>query len=132
MTQERKSCLKSETVLQFDIFGTPMYFNFANGSDKYRSAFGSCFTFLIFLVTLIFTITQIRVLKDRMDTVYTTSIDYEYFDQSHELRVSEDFNFMLAFQIYDIATMDYKDKLGRAFDEVYEIEVGIFENYVGQ
>ena len=80
MAGDKKQCYKSETVLKFDMFGTPMLFNFANGSVKYRSALGSCFSFIIFLVTAICLITQIRVMTNHMDTVYTSSIEYGYFD----------------------------------------------------
>ena len=39
---------------------------------------------------------------------------------------------MAAFTIVDVATPDYSDKLGRNLDEIFEIEVGIWENYLGK
>ena len=38
---------------------------------------------------------------------------------------------MLAFTIGDVATPDFSDKQGRALDEIFDIEVGIFENKLG-
>ena len=80
MSQEKRQCLKSETVLKFDMFGTPMLLNFSDGSPHYRSALGSCFTLIIFVLTSVFLLTQIRVMTNHMDTVFTSSIEYGYFE----------------------------------------------------
>ena len=115
----KKDCLNSETVLQFDQFGSPMLFNFANGSTTYRSSIGSCFNVAIFVLTFGFMTQQINVLLSRRDTMFTTSIEYGYFEPEYELRRSDDFNFMLAFAVVDVRGVDFVDYLGRQEEEIF-------------
>ena len=82
-----KAC--SQRVLKFDQFGQPLNFHFHHGSSQFRSVTGSCLSVLIFITTLVFTVSQIIVLYRYKDTIFTQSEVLDYFEEDDDFVFEE-------------------------------------------
>jgi len=53
---------RSENVLKYDSFGTPINFNYADGSTEYRTGCGSCLSLIVLLFTVILLVNSLIVM----------------------------------------------------------------------
>ena len=76
----------SERLRRFDLFGSPIQLRYPDGSTEYRTACGSYATLFAFLVSLVFLISQILVMKGYNATLFTNAIAVDYFDKDYVLK----------------------------------------------
>ena len=112
----------SERLRRFDLFGSPIQLRYPDGSTEYRTACGSYATLFAFLVSLVFLISQILVMKGYNATLFTNAIAVDYFDKDYVLKGdSSDFKIAVGTVagLWDITVRLEVDKDG--FVDVIEI-----------
>ena len=78
-TGKGAQCSRSESVLWFDSYGTPISFNHADGSSEYRTLIGSCLGFFVALLTLTFLANNLTVMANHKGSVMTTTTLESHF-----------------------------------------------------
>ena len=76
-----------------------MGFNYQNGSQTYRSAFGACLYALMVFTTLVFAIQQSIVMYNRSATLFLTNVMHDYLDEEYSFGFDD--GFMIAFALHD-------------------------------
>ena len=97
--KKKKGCLRSKRLLAYDIFGSTVNFNYADGETQYRSTCGALLSLSITFITLLFTIQQTIVLKNYEGTLFTTSIQKNSLEDDYT--VTEEDGFQIAITIID-------------------------------
>ena len=72
--KEKRGCLSSDFFLKWDVFGSPMSFNYEENNQTYRSAAGSCVSLIALLFTAVFMTQQAIVLLEYKGTTFTSSL----------------------------------------------------------
>ena len=68
-----------KALKRYDIFGEPVGFNCSEDSTKYKSIAGLFMTCLVFTITLLFTVQNIMILRDRKGTHFTSTLKTNYY-----------------------------------------------------
>ena len=94
-----KNYNKIEGIKQNDIFGETVGFNFSEDSSDYKSLPGLFITCLVFTITVLFTVQNIIILRDRNGTLFTSALKTNY--NGEDRIFTEDDGFQMAIAIAD-------------------------------
>ena len=105
--QRKRNCNDLKAMKKYDIFGQPVGFNFSEDSSDYKSMTGLFLTCLVFTITILFTVQNIIVLRERNGTLFTTAVKANYNDENRIF--TEDDGFQIAIAVGDSRTLDFAD-----------------------
>ena len=77
--RKRGNCEKLQGIKKYDMFGETVGFNFSEDSSDYKSLPGLFFTCIVFIITLLFTVQNIIILRDRKGTLFTSTLKTNYY-----------------------------------------------------
>ena len=115
-------CSRSDRVLRFDSYGTPVGFNYENGSPEYRTACGSSLSVFVAFITLTFFANKIIVMATHKGSNFSTLSADNYFTYNDTFTQEDDFRlaFGLDGQVDDLelsVKMSYSNYLVGEFNE---------------
>ena len=94
---ERKSnCNGFKAMKKYDIFGQPVGFNFSEDSSDYKSMSGLFLTCIVFTITILFTVQNIIILRERNGTLFTTADKANYNDENRIFTEEDGFQIAIA------------------------------------
>ena len=121
--QRKRSCNDLKAIVKrYDIFGQPVSFNFSEDSSDYKSLAGFFLTCAVFTITILFTVQNIIILRERDGTLITTAVKANYNDENRIF--TEEDGFQIAIAVGDSRTFpNFTDPFGREIHEYLEIVV---------
>ena len=106
------SALKTirEKVESIDSFGTSFTMQIEKNKSELRSMIGSLFTFLIYIVSGVYSLQKLDVWRAKKDVDILSSTQAGYFNDSYVFGYDDGLNIAVAFTAYDSETENILDK----------------------
>ena len=93
----KKKCSRSEKILKYDDFGTPISFNYSDGSDQYRTPCGAGMSICVLFLSIGFLANNIYAMYTHKGNNVSNSTRYSFFKFSEKFTVKDDLRFAVGF-----------------------------------
>ena len=120
-----------EKVESIDSFGSSFTMQIEKDKSELKTLMGSLFTFLIYVVSAVYSLQKVDVWMAKKDVDIMSSTQAAYFDDSYIFGYEDGLNFAVAFTAYDSETEPILDEsygkiVFRAYEWGYDPEDGSY------